>query len=191
MLLLIALVALSTVACESESSAPATGRVNVLLTDAPIDLSTVDAVNVTLGKMILFGPGEAEADEDGSEMQRAGVSGDEQLTLNLLDYRDGVTLAVASLDVPAGDYRRIRMYVERAELVMANPDDETAPIVEPVDVPSRKVDVSVDFVVKGGESAEVVLDFDAAQSVQVNETQGGNKQYVLRPVITPVAVTRR
>jgi len=108
------------------------------------------------------------------------------LTVNLLDYQDGATVVIASLDVPTGDYEKVRMIVSEAHLLMQDPDDPTLEIMEPIFVPSGKVDVPVTFTVSGGETTDVTIDFDAELSVQVNET--GNHRYILRPVIVPVGV---
>ena len=186
-LLLFALM-ISLTGCGSDPTEPSTGRVNVLLTDAPIDLSEVTAVEVTLVKMVVFGNQGMVDDEDGMEMERPGMAVGEGLTLNLLDYQNGQTVTIATDEIPAGDYKKLRMYISEATLVTPDPDDETLEIRQRIDVPSGKVDIPVAFTVTGGEAVEVVLDFDAALSVQVNETQGGNKQYILRPVITPAGV---
>ena len=54
--------------------------------------------------------------------------------------------------------------------------------MEPIFIPSEKVDVPVAFSLSNGEEMEVTLDFDAELSVQVNET-AGQHPYILRPVI--------
>jgi hypothetical protein len=174
--------------CGSDPTSPSAGTVSVFLTDAPIDLSTVSAVEVTLDRIVLFGYEGMTTDEEGLEMDRPGVSAGDDLTLNLLDFQDGQTVLIAMLDVPPGEYQKLRMYVTEATLVMEDPDDPTLEIRYDIEVPSSKVDVPVSFSVSGGENTEVVLDFDAALSVQVNETQGNN-QYLLRPVITPTGVS--
>ena len=192
MALIVLLALFAAPACDDPSS-PATGQVTVRLTDAPIDLETVNAVNVTLDRIILFGHAGMEGDGDGIEMDRPNVEGGEGLTLNLLDFQNGATVTIAALEVPAGDYQKIRMYVREASLVMPDPTDpELEMEVEMmIDVPSGKVDIPVSFSVTGGEETDVVLDFDAELSVQVNETSGGNKEFILRPVIVPVGVTQQ
>jgi hypothetical protein len=45
------------------------------------------------------------------------------------------------------------------------------------------VDVPIQFEVGSGETEQMTLDFDAAASVQVNETASG--EFILRPVVTP------
>jgi len=188
---LVALLALlGSAACSDNPTSPSTARVSVLLTDAPIDLSTVNAVNVTLDRIVLFGDAGMESDEDGMEMDRPNVQDGEGLMLNLLDFQGGQTVTIATLEVPAGRYQKVRMYIREASLAMDDPGDPMIEVMVPVDVPSSKVDIPVTFTADGGEDTTVVLDFDAELSVQVNETSGGNKEYILRPVITPVGGTQ-
>lgn len=188
-ILVLAALMVAMIGCGSDPTSPSTGTVTVLLTDAPIDLSEVTAVEVTLDHMFLFGNQGVVNDEDGMRMGKPGVSAGEGLTLNLLDYQNGDTVEIATEEVPVGDYKKLRMYIIEATLVLPDPNDEMLEIRHTIDVPSSKVDIPVSFTVSGGEAVLVTLDFDAALSVQVNETQGGNKEYILRPVITPTGVT--
>jgi hypothetical protein len=178
---------IATAGCSGSSLSGSSGQVNVLLTDAPLDLSTVDAVNVTLNEILLF---EREADEGNGEGMAMAmpISGGEGLTINLLEFQNGKTVTIASLEVPPGDYQKIRMDVASAELVFPDPDDPEGETVEPIFNPSGKVDIPVSFTVSGGEEVDVTLDFDAALSVQVNTTEG-NHSYILRPVITPTGIS--
>jgi hypothetical protein len=187
-IVLLVILAMLALGCNSDPSAPGVGTATVLLTDAPIDLSTVDAVEVTLDRIVLFGEEGMVDDEDGMQMDRPGVEAGEGLTLNLLDYQDGETVTIAMLEVPVGEYQKVRMYIREAWLVEPNPQDEMMPLRTEIDVPSGKVDVPVTFTVTGGEETEVILDFDAELSVQVNETSSSNKEYILRPVITPTGI---
>jgi len=180
------------VACTSSNPlSPSSGRVNLLLTDAPIDLTNVSAVEVTLESLTLFA---ADGDEDangGVKMQMPGFSGGEGLTLNLLDFQNGRVALIGTADVPEGDYRKVRMRIASAELVLDDDHDPDTPDArEEIFVPSGKVDVPVTFSASAGKSVDVTLDFDAELSVQVNATPGRHP-YILRPVITPVGVTVR
>jgi Domain of unknown function (DUF4382) len=169
----------------SDPTAPSAGQVQVRLTDAPIDLSDVTAVNVTIESLELFEAG--ATDDEGTEMNRSGVVAGEGLTLNLLDFQNGESILIATLDVPAADYAKVRMHIASAELVRPDPNDPALSIVEPIFVPSGKVDIPVPFSVAGGETTDILFDFDAALSVQVNETPGQH-QYILRPVIVPISI---
>jgi len=167
----------------SDSTLSGNTNVNVYLTDAPIDLTGVSAVNVTLTGVLLQTAGDANGD---SVLLPLTTEGD--LVVNLLDYQDGQVLLIASGDAPDGDYARIRLLVSQAELVRDDDSDpDTAELVEPIFNPSNKVDVPVPFSLFGGENMEITLDFDAALSVQVNQTNGQHP-YILRPVINVVGM---
>jgi hypothetical protein len=56
----------------------------------------------------------------------------------------------------------------------------------PLKIDSGKVDVPIHFDVVQDETTGVLLDFDAAASVQVNDTASG--QIILRPVVTPKSI---
>jgi hypothetical protein len=89
---------------------------------------------------------------------------------------------MASEQVLEGLYEKIRMEIAAATLVSDDDMDPATPdITEDIFLASGKVDVVVPFTVSAGEETEVILDFDAALSVQVNET--GSPKYILRPVI--------
>jgi hypothetical protein len=168
-------------ACSDSTSGRST--VSVLLTDAPIDLSGVSAVNVTLTGVLLQPAGDANG---GSVILPLVLEG--EMVVNLLDYQNGQVVLIASGDAPFGDYAKIRMLVSRAELVRDDDGDPDTPeVVEPIFQPSNKVDVPVPFSLSGGENLEVTLDFDAALSVQVNHTNGQHP-YILRPVINVVGM---
>ena len=157
-------------------------NVTVLMTDAPIDLAGVSAVNVTLSGVVLY-PADAEGDVGGVELTRGPIAMPGDLTINLLDFRNGQTTMLGSAAAPAGSYHRIRLQVVSAELVHDDDGDPTTPdIVEPITVPSGKVDVVAPFHLDQDEDLTLTLDFDAQASVQVNQTSGNNK-YLLRPVI--------
>jgi len=172
------------VACDTGSSSSG-GRsgVSVYLTDMPLDLTGVHAVNVTLSEVVLYPAEAGSADEGGIELASGPISLPGDLTLNLLDFRNGQEAFVGSQAVPAGSYTRIRLQVVSAELVRDDDNDPATPdLVTPITVPSGKVDVPVPFTLTAGENLAITMDFDAQASVQVNSTNGTNS-YLLRPVI--------
>ena len=174
--------------CESDPTTPPTGNVNLLLTDAPIDLSDVTAVNVTLSEIVLYPIGE---DPDGIPVPLAPIADGAEITLNLLDFQNGATIVIGGVEAPAGSYDKLRMRVVEANLERDDDGDPDTPdLVEPIFVPSGKVDIPVAFDLAPGEELDVVLDFDAALSVQVNET-GGQHPYILRPGINVSGVHSR
>ena len=168
---------------ESDVTGTGSGSLSVYLTDAPINLDDVTAVNVEVVAMSIFPACEdSNANCEGRFLDLVPDEGSDRLIVNLLDYRDGAVILMASEQVLEGLYERIRMEIAAASLARdddQNPD--TPDIVEEIFMASDKVDVVVSFTITAGEETEVILDFDAALSIQVNET--GNPKYILRPVI--------
>jgi hypothetical protein len=167
----------------SDMTGTRSGHLSVYLTDAPIDLSDVIAVNVAVTAMSVF-PACIDQNEDcqGRLLDLVPPEGSDGVNINLLDYREGAVILMVSEEVPEGPYDKIRMRIAAASLVRDDDQNPNTPdIVEDIFLPSGKVDVVVPFAVSAGEEAEIILDFDAALSVQVNET--GTPKYILRPVI--------
>jgi hypothetical protein len=175
-------------ACNTGSLSDRQAGVSVYLTDAPLDLAGVSAVNVTLSGVVLYPSEAGSADAGGIELESGPISLPGDLTLNLLDFQNGQVTFVGSQTVPSGSYNRIRLQVVSAELVRDDDDDPATPdIGEPITVPSSKVDVPVPFELTAGENLAITIDFDAQASVQVNTTNGKDS-YLLRPVITVVGM---
>lgn len=182
----VAVVALG--ACNTGTSGGGNGNVGVYLTDAPLDLTGVTAVNVTIQDVKLYPSDAGSGDSGGMPMTSGPISLPGDLTLNLLDFQNGQSTFLGSASVPPGSYDRIRLDVVSAELVRDDDGDPTTPDVhEAITVPSSKVDVPVPFTLSQDESLQITLDFNAQASVQVNTTNGKDA-YLLRPVVTPAGM---
>lgn len=184
-LALVALVTAAGLAACNTGTSPSGGQsgVSVYLTDAPLDLAGVHAVNVTLSGVVLYPSDSGSGDAGGVELQSGPISLPGDLTLNLLDFQNGHVAFLGSQAVPSGSYNRIRLEVVSAELARDDDNDPNTPdVVEPIVVPSGKVDVPVGFALTAGENLDITIDFDAQASVQVNTTNGINS-YLLRPVV--------
>ena len=167
------------VACSSSESGSVNGgfgQVEVLLTDAPLDLSNVSSVFVDITGVIIY-PGVEGMDGEDSPI----VLTTHPQTFDLLTLTGGATDLLAAGEVPAGFYKRIRLEISKATLTYT--DLTTADLK----IESNKVDVPISFQVLAGDGTTVVLDFDAAASVMVNET--GDGKLILRPVVTPKPLT--
>lgn len=152
-----------------------TGTINVHLTDAPIDLSNVESVVVTITGVIVY-PAESAMPDPAPDSAISLMTHPE--TFDLLTLTGGATALLASGEVPSGTYSRIRLEVSEAALT------DTDGTTRALKIEPQKVDVPIRFVVGIDDQAQVTLDFDAAASVQVNET--ASDELILRPVVTPV-----
>lgn len=121
----------------------------------------------------------AETDAPESDVEETGVwvtLVSEPQAFDLLTLQNGVSAALGDALVEAGQYDQIRLIVSEASVVV---DGET----HELDVPSGEqtgFKLSYDYQVDSGGSYELMLDFDAHQSIR----QRGNGQYFLQPVIT-------
>ncbi len=160
------------------------GTVNIFLTDAPADLANAKSVQVTLTGVIVY----PEDGTTGATPLGTEVTGGEgspivlmshPATFDLLTLTGGASVLVATEEVPAGRYSRIRLQISDASMQIG----DSAPT--PLRIESQKVDIPIHFRVSPDAQTGITLDFDAAASVQVN--QAGTGEYLLRPVVTPKA----
>ena len=179
-----------------EKSSVATLR--VLLTDAPGDFEavpvTIDAVEAFLTDAAAdptSGSGGAPGDDegDGAGAANGGPGGpslatpiepgwqtliDAPAVYDLLQLQNGITAALGNAEIPAGSYSQIRLIVSSAEVVIDGEHHE-------LKIPSGEntgLKLNFDFAMEGAETYDLVLDFDAQESVK---KAGPN--YLLTPVI--------
>jgi len=179
-------------ACNEENTpnlpSDETGKLNIELTDAPINIDMVQEANVTITRIearrVLDS---AEADSVNPFLELSS----ETATYNLLELRNGVTETLVDMEVPAGQYDLIRLYVDEASLTLKNGDSYS------VKVPSGKqtgikVFIKPALQVQGGLTSELLLDFDISKSfiMQGNiNTPAGVKGFIFKPVIRAVNQT--
>lgn len=145
------------------------GTVAVLMTDAPSD--EFEQINLTIRSVELLG--------DGAPITL--YEGDRRV--NLLDLTNHNEL-LGAVDVPAGEYSKIRLRIEDVAL---HPE-AGAPV--PVKTTGNgKLDLNPrqPFTVNGGELLVIQLDMDANKSIKLTATGNGNgngaENYILRPVV--------
>ncbi len=132
------------------------GTLNVRMTDAPYPTDQISEANITVSKI---------------EIRQSGGNGDEKFTTilesevfaNLLDLTNGVTANLASVEIPAGSYDLVRVYISEASIVMK--DETTYDLTVPSgNASGLKVFINPSIEVVGGLSAELLLDVDVSQS---------------------------
>ncbi|MEE8112481.1 MAG: DUF4382 domain-containing protein [Acidobacteriota bacterium] len=171
------------------SSGDEGGVLQIHLTDSPLDLSTVSSVIVTIDSILVYPsddgggcevPAPLPDPQDPDESCPPIVIMNHPETFDLLTLTDGATTLLAEAMLPSGFYQRIRLIVASANLVFL--DQSSAELkIEP-----HKVDVPIRFELTSGGTTSITLDFQADASVKVNETS--SDKYILRSVVTPVAI---
>lgn len=149
------------------------GRVQVLLTDAPLD--DVLEAHVTIERVELV-----------DSLGGTTILMDEPLPFDLLTLRNGVTAELANLPVLASTYHQLRLVVGDSAYVLLEdstiedlkiPSGETSGI-KLMDLPDFEIAGSDDLVV-------IVVDFDAEDSFV---KAGNSGKYIFRPVLKPLSI---
>ncbi len=170
-------------ACSSNSGS-GTGTMQVSLTDAP---AAYDEVNIEITQVLVNKDEDAEEPDEDGEGNEDGDDDkngwdsimDNSMTVNLLDYQNGATLDLGQTELEAGRYNQIRLMLGDDNTVVI--DGETYALVTPSAKQSGyKLNVQAD--VEEGQVYDLVIDFDASQSITVT----GNDRYILRPVLRTV-----
>jgi hypothetical protein len=109
--------------------------------------------------------------------------------INLLDLRDDVKEQLVSMEVPAGTYDLIRVYVRDAEIVMNDDDNTTYDLKVPSPSGAQsgiKVFLDPPLQVVGGLSTDLILDFDVNKSFIPKGGSPNNPEGITGFNFTPV-----
>ncbi len=158
------------VACSSDSNnggnAETMGKLTLQLTDAPFPFDMVAEANVTLFKVDAR-LAESEDEDVEGDSEEDGYPFitlmEEEIPVNLLDLTNGVTEQLADLEVPAGTYDLIRVYVKGVNVVLT--DGRTFDLKVPSgEQTGIKIFIDPALTVAGGLSSDLLLDFDVSRS---------------------------
>lgn len=185
-LLVILMTSFTFTACNTNSGT-GTGTMKVSLTDAP---ANYEEVNIEIRQVLVNQDADAEEPEDnGEEGETEDENGedengwysimDDSITVNLLDYQNGTVLDLGDIELEAGRYNQIRLLLGDNNTVVIN--GETHALTTPSGQQSGyKLNVQAE--VEEGQTYELVIDFDASQSI----VETGNGKYILKPVLRTV-----
>ncbi len=167
------------------------GTVAIELTDAAPILSTLDKVEVSLGKIEVQAKyscngGRGDHDEKvASDDDRGGqweTVNEQAGTFDLLSLQNDVTAPLGEVDV-WGEVNRIRMHLDVAGTNLVIMTDGQVCALDMSRVPADGVDISHEFEpidVPHGGRATVVVDFDIEKSLD----EMGPCSFALTPVLT-------
>ena len=148
---------------------PPSAKVSVLLTDAAG--RRWDQAFATISSIELLGDDGGESIFNGSE------------TVDLLSLPDFYELFSVDEDVAPGDFNKVRLMLDRLELVDL---DDMGMEIERVDariVGKGKIDINPQgmFTIAAGDVLFIEIDFDMNKAFKTTET--GNGQVIVRPVV--------
>ncbi len=185
---LITVLVLSSSCSDQNDANNAIGRLKVQLTDAPFPHDLVAEANVTIFKIDARYKANEELDTQAIDSTNMTIETDkgkpfvvlmeDEMPVNLLELTNGVTKTLLDIDVPAGSYDLIRVYVKGINVVLK--DGTTLNL----DIPSGsqsgiKVFIKPELVVSGGLTSDLLLDFDVSKSF-VQKANGFNFKPVIK-----------
>lgn len=182
-----ALIVLLSSCSESTLTDQGSGRLVIKVTDAPFPIDMIETAEVTITKVELKKEGDGIS--DGNPFI---IVSDDTMSFNLVELRNGISEELANIEIPAGKYDMIRLYVEEASMKVKDGDEYT------VKVPSGKqtgikILINPGLEVDGGLTSEVLLDFDLSRSFvmrgNIYKPQGFNG-FIFKPVIRAVNDTK-
>jgi hypothetical protein len=171
--------ALVLTACETDESV-SNGRVQLFLTDAPIDADDVSGVYITITRI--------EYQKQGEPWQTLEDFEGPQ-TINLLDLQNGETQFLGEFSAGAGTYNGFRFFLDAPERnggAQSNPgtyiqytNGEQKPLFVPSGAQTGYKTIG-EFNVPANGNVQVIADFDVRKSVV---KAGNSGMYILKPTI--------
>ncbi len=169
------------VACNNDDKQDITeghGIVNVYLTDAPFPIDLVSQTIVTIDKVEI-----RKQESDTTESSFITIM-EESVDIDLLTLSNGITEILASVELEAGTYDQIRMHVTDSKVILADGTEFE------LKIPSGsssglKIKIDPEINISGGQTTDVLLDFDVSKSfvVKGNWKGGDIKGFNFKPVV--------
>jgi hypothetical protein len=160
------------------------GRLVIKMTDDPFYISGVESATVTITKVEIKKVGDGIS--DGTPWM---VLSEETVTLDLIDLRNGVTETLLDLEVPAGEYDQVRLYVDEAGLKLKDNDDPYSVKVPSGSQTGIKIHITPSLEVSDGLTAELLLDMDLSRSFILRGNMRNNNGFIFKPIIRAANMT--
>ena len=177
-LLLAAALILISGACNEIRNGDGTGRVILKVTDAPFDINSIESALVTITKVEL----REECYGISDECEFITLSED-TVSLDLIDLRNGVTETLLDMEIPAGRYDMVRLYIYEAGLKLKDSE-----LIHRLKVPGGsqsgiKVFLRPVLEVAEGSLEEILLDIDLSRSFILRGNPAHNNGFIFKPVV--------
>lgn len=156
------------------------GTISLKIGDAPFPIEFVSRAEITVDQVEVRNSGDAEGN--------FYIASEEEQTYNLIEFRNGVTADLASVNVPEGTYDQVRLRIVDAEIELTS--GQTFDLTIPSGASSGlKVFINPGLEVNADVTYEVLLDFDLTKSfvAQGNiSTAAGITGFNFKPVIRAI-----
>lgn len=182
----LAISAAAVTAC-TDSSGTGTGLLTVRLTDAPFPFSDVGSVDVYVVRVdTRIAPTSDAATADETNHDGWTTVATPNALINLLDLRNGKTLALGETPLPIGTYRGFRLILDTSKSSITLKDGSTPPISFP-SAGQTGIKINLDEPLEVTEDGStLILDFDVGRSFVMRGNRAANG-FNFKPVIRAVA----
>lgn len=177
-ILLAAALVLFTGSCNKPLNSGDEGRLVIKVTDAPFDISDIESATVTVNKVEIKKVGDCIS--DGSPWV---ILSEDTVTLDLMDLRNGVTETLIDIEVPAGEYDMLRLYVDEAGLKVIDIEEPFSVKVPSGSQTGIKIHVDPFIEVSDRLTAELLLDIDLSRSFILRGNMRNNNGFIFKPVV--------
>lgn len=166
----VALLIIAAASCANDNTTGPVGTLSLKLTDAPMHYSQFMSASVTIDKIEIGNSAHAN-----SFMTLTNTP----MKYNLLELVNGITSTMATIEIPAGDYDLLRLYISSTEMKMVNGDSFTYNMDQygysgsgmmqngmMLNNQNRSIDIQLDHIltISNGGMSEFLLDMDVDQS---------------------------
>ena len=176
----VALLLIAAASCANDNTTTPAGTLSLKLTDAPMHYDQFMSASITIDKIEIGNSAHAD-----SFMTLTNTP----MKYNLLELVNGMTSTMATMEIPAGDYDLMRLYISSTEMVMTNGDTFSYNMDQEgysgsgmmqngmmLNNQNRSIDIQLDhfMTISNGGMSEFLLDMDVDQSFMLEGVNYSN-----------------
>ena len=169
-------------ACSDSTEPSDDGTLRLTMVDAPVPIPDVEAIDITFSSVLVHKTSDAELGDAEWIVLMDDLLPVEDRTFNLLDLVNGNFAVVGEINLESGHYSQIRIIIESATITVAGVTSDL--FIMSGDVSGVKLTNAFD--IRPNTITELMVDFDAGQSVW--ESPSGSGSYQLQPTLRLEAV---
>jgi len=166
--------------CANDNTTEPVGTLSLKLTDAPMHYSQFMSASITIDKIEIGNSAHAN-----SFITLTNTP----MKYNLLELVNGITSTMATIEIPAGDYDLLRLYISSTEMKMVNGDSFTYNMEQEgysgngmmqngmmLNNQNRSIDIKLENImtISNGSMSEFLLDIDVDQSFMLEGVNYNN-----------------
>jgi hypothetical protein len=176
----VALLLIAAASCANDNTTTPAGTLSLKLTDAPMHYDQFMSASITIDKIEIGNSAHAN-----SFMTLTNTP----MKYNLLELVNGITSTMATMEIPAGDYNLMRLYISSTEMKMLNGDLFTYNMAQDgysgsgmmqngmmLNNQNRSIDIQLDhfMTISKGSMSEFLLDMDVDHSFMLEGVNYSN-----------------